>query len=672
MRARLFVCVLLAAYATPHARAAVIDEIQVTATRRSSSIDAVPAPVSVIDASVIATSTLLTDALAFAPGVMLQETTPGQGAAVVRGLKGSEVLHLVDGIRLNNAIFRSAPTQYLALVPGASVQRIEVLHGSAAALYGSDAVGGVVNIITRQPQFAEDRVRVTGDATLKLNSADALRAAALTLELADDELAALIAFDAARTGERRIGGGERVSDSGYETYGLRAAVRSRITERATMFADVQLMRQPSTPRVDELNAGFGETQAASAEFFFEPNQRTFVHVGAQIDDGWLGAEWQLRSAWQRIDDDRRTRNSGSRIRTLETNRSDLFHVGVTGGREYARGGWTVGAEWYHDAVASTRRTVDLDTAEQVATQPRFPDDSSLDQAAVFGQLVWLPTDRQTLSAGIRFTDLTADTNSAGAAPLGNTDVSGEVGWLLALTESVSIAANIGRSFRAPNIFDLGVSGARPGNRFNIANGDLQPETAIQYDVGVRYVDDRISAKATLFRLDYRDRIASVPTGELTADGRVIERNENIARAEIVGLELDARYALRDRLSLLLVVNAVRGTEFNPEREPGDRIPPVNGQLRLTWSARPNTQLATGVTFAREQNRLSARDVRDSRINPLGTPGWVSFDIALQQQLRQRWQLDAQLQNVLDQRYRVHGSGVDARGINLALQLRYTF
>ena len=68
-------------------------------------------------------------------GVYLQQTTPGQGAAIIRGLKGSSILHLVDGIRVNNAIFRSAPTQYFALVPTSAVERIEVLRGTPASLY---------------------------------------------------------------------------------------------------------------------------------------------------------------------------------------------------------------------------------------------------------------------------------------------------------------------------------------------------------------------------------------------------------------------------------------------------------------------------------------------------------------------------------------------------------
>lgn len=88
-----------------------IDEIQVTATRRPLEASRVSSALTVIDGADVVNEKLATDALASAAGVYLQQTTVGQGAAIIRGLKGSEILHLVDGLRLNNTIFRNAPTQ---------------------------------------------------------------------------------------------------------------------------------------------------------------------------------------------------------------------------------------------------------------------------------------------------------------------------------------------------------------------------------------------------------------------------------------------------------------------------------------------------------------------------------------------------------------------------------
>src|SRR5210317_2415413 len=118
-----------------------LEEILVTATRRTVSIAEVSSGITLVDGAAVRDKKLVTDALDVEVGVYLQQTTPGQGAAIIRGLKGSSILHLVDGIRLNNAIFRNAPTQYFSLVPVTAIERVEVLRGTPTSLYGNDAVG---------------------------------------------------------------------------------------------------------------------------------------------------------------------------------------------------------------------------------------------------------------------------------------------------------------------------------------------------------------------------------------------------------------------------------------------------------------------------------------------------------------------------------------------------
>ena len=109
----------------------VLEEITVIGARRATLTRELPAAVSVVGQETVTNEKLLTDALQSMVGVTVQQTTPGQGAAIIRGLKGSSVLHLVDGMRLNNAIFRAAPTPWLALVPPSSVERLEVIRGGS-------------------------------------------------------------------------------------------------------------------------------------------------------------------------------------------------------------------------------------------------------------------------------------------------------------------------------------------------------------------------------------------------------------------------------------------------------------------------------------------------------------------------------------------------------------
>ena len=148
-----------------------LEEIAVLATRRAVKLGDLSSSVATAGGAAVADRKLATDALADMNGITLQQTTPGQGAAIVRGLKGSAVLHLVDGMRLNNAIFRTAPTPWFALVPPTSVERIEVIRGTPAALYGSEAVGGVIQSVSRLPSFDTDAMSTRGEVAIGLDSA---------------------------------------------------------------------------------------------------------------------------------------------------------------------------------------------------------------------------------------------------------------------------------------------------------------------------------------------------------------------------------------------------------------------------------------------------------------------------------------------------------------------
>ena len=133
----------------------VMESVVVTATRKEESLLDVAEAISVVGADDIARlgPEMLAEMARGIPGAFFQQTTPGQGIPIIRGLKGSQVLHLIDGMRLNNAFFRNAPNQYLGLVDAYATERVEVVRGSAPSLYGADAMGGVLQVLSREPGF---------------------------------------------------------------------------------------------------------------------------------------------------------------------------------------------------------------------------------------------------------------------------------------------------------------------------------------------------------------------------------------------------------------------------------------------------------------------------------------------------------------------------------------
>jgi hemoglobin/transferrin/lactoferrin receptor protein len=667
----------LPAFATTAVTVPPIDEVLVTVKRRASSLRDISMPVSLVAGEDVQTQKILTDALSAISGVFLQQTTPGQGAAIVRGLKGSAVLHLVDGIRLNNAIFRSAPTQYLALVPTSGIERLEVIRGTPTSLYGSDAIGGVVQVITRIPKFDSENFDVRADAMVSFDTAEDGQMLNATLDFGNRRYAASLSGEYRTTGDRRIGGGDVIKPSAYDAKAVRMLLFASPTTGKSWLLDLHYLEQPHTPRVDELVPGYGQTLPSSAEFAFKPNERAFVHLRRTSDAGVLGLDWTTDLAWQRIVDDRSTRDLGSADRIEESNSSDLSALTISASQNSDTGSWVVGADLYHDRVRSSRSSTDIETLLSQQLAPRFPDDSTIQQFALYGNVDRQLTDRQLMSVGVRYSSVGIKLpSSAGveATDLDVNDLSGDIGWVYELSESSQLFANVGYGFRAPNIFDLGSLGSRPGNRFNIPNTSLNSEHVVQGDFGLRVQRKSWDAEVAFFALDYDDRITPALTGDLTSSGRDVVQSVNAANATLRGAELELNMVFANHLSARVLLNYTRGDQSMPDigNEPADRIPPLNGRLQIMYGSGRAWQLDGWLNFAAKQERLSARDIRDVRVNPDGTSGWGTVGLRVLFDTADSWRFSLGLDNVLDKKYRTHGSGIDGVGRNLSVNIRKTW
>jgi outer membrane receptor protein involved in Fe transport len=301
----------------------------------------------------------------------------------------------------------------------------------------------------------------------------------------------------------------------------------------------------------------------------------------------------------------------------------------------------------------------------------------MDSAAVYLSGEWFATDNFDLSAGLRYSwfdiKLPADENHRGVL-LTPADLTGDIHVVYALNSDLKLVANFGRGFRPPNIFDLATLGARPGNRFNIANTDLHPESVWSYDLGFKTETDSVELEVFAFYLDYSDKITSVFTGETTEDGRDIVRSENRNSVTIYGLETGVYWAAAEEIRVFAVINYTRGEEqgdLGPAL-PADRIPPLNGKLGLEYFFKGNWRIESYLLFAGRQDRLSPRDVRDPRINPAGTDGWSTLNLLLDWQVSGSLQLGLRMENLTARAYREHASGIGAPGRNIGLWVNYSF
>ena len=660
-----------------------LESVVVTATRIEQSMLDVAEAVSVIDGEAITRQApeLLAEMLRGVPGAFFQQTTPGQGVPIIRGLKGSQVLHLVDGIRLNNAFFRDAPNQYLGLVDAYVTERTEIIRGSAPSLHGADAMGGVVQVLSSEPIFDSSRWSSDGRLYGAYNSADSSLIG--RAEAAVGRLGAVLSggITYQEHHDRRVGGGETVSPSGYRVEAADLKWRQDIGHHGELMVSAQYLEQPSTPRVDELVPGFGQDTPSSKQYFFRPNRRDFLHARYRLESesSWF-QHFEAHLARQTIHDDRLTQDYGATAVVRESNTSDLdaltlqFNSPWQGFGSIAELVW--GMEIYRDTVTSNRYRSEADSAPAVQVPGRFPDGSTMDSNALYASNHW-SWDRLSMDAGLRYSRFEIYLPASPEVPavkLEPTDLTGDLHLGYEFAPGMHLVANLGRGFRPPNVFDLGTLGSRPGNRFNIPNPGLRPETVWSYDAGIKLSSGRWQLEAFAWYSDYRDKISSRPTGDVTPEGRLVVRSDNLNEARLYGVEAGVRYLAGTGFEVYGVFNFTRGEESDPDgnANPADRIPPLNGRVGLVWEPLEPWRFEPYIDFAGPQNRLSPRDMEDPRIDPEGTSGWVTLNLMASWQATDRATLGLKLQNLGDRNYREHGSGIDAAGRNLGAWVNLLF
>ncbi len=659
---------------------AMLDTIQVTATKRPESTLQTPASTTIVTRAELAEAAMQTpmDALHGEVGTFVQQTTPGQGVIIVRGLKGSEVLHLVDGFRLNNAIFRNAPNQYIALVDGQSLDRIEVVRGPSSTLYGGDAMGGVVQMLTPALQYSERDWRWGGRLRMIAGSADESSLGRTEIAGGNDRFAFSIGATSQEVNDLRVGGGETLPFTGLTARYGDFKVGARIAEGHELVLGLQYSEQPRTPRYDALVPGFGQTQPENAVFFFEPQQRRFAQLLWRIDAANAAFDsGEVRIGRQLVVDDRRSRAFATPNEERERNRDTTTGIAAQFGKSVGEHHHlSYGFETYRDTVDSSRLRTNIETGVTTVRAPRFPSGSRMTSQAVYLADDWRK-DRFDINAGLRYSRFDIEIPASDAAPgvrLKPDDLTGNIGVSVELSEPLRLAANVGRGFRAPNIFDLGIFGPRPGNRYSEPNSNLKPESVISVDIGLKYGGERMSGELIAFRSQYRDKITSVLTGEVRPDGALVVQNRNITQQNLWGVEAGARYRWESPdLELYATATYTRGDERSGGDEvPADRIPPLFGKLGARWRASDRFGFEAYALYATAQDRLSPRDAIDPRINPNGTAGWGTLNLRADWRIFEGLGVALRAENLADKRFREHGSGLDEPGRNLIVSLDYRF
>lgn len=676
----------------------ILETVIVTGSGRTEAENDTPYTVNVLESIDLNEhlSRSLPEAFEEIPGVMIQKTAHGQGSPFIRGFTGFRNLLLIDGIRLNNAAFREGPNQYWSTVDPLAASQIELIKGQGAVLYGSDAIGGTVNVITKSADVLahpEGQSFTGGNLFYRWSSGEQSHVGRIEAEAGIGGRTGIhFGYTARDLGDIRASGLGELPKTGYTEAGLDARLDHYFAENLKLTLAYQQFVQDGVWRTHKTTFGRsweGTTIGDERQRILDQTRRLgYAQLEATDLEGFV-TEMKASVSWQRHEEDQDRIRSDHR-RDVQGFDLDSVGTSIQFSSELPVGDLLYGASYYRDTADSFRRDFHADGSfNQDQIQGAIGDDATYDLAGAFLQDRIPVTDQFEVLLGGRYTFARADIGkvedpTTGAAISINEDwhdYSASIRgiWDLTGDESAIFYGGASQGFRAPNFSDLSRLDTARSNELETASPSLDPEQFVTYELGTRVTRDRFSGGVALYYTDIEDLIVRTPTGRIIdGDSEVTKRNG--ASGYVYGIELDASLKLSDRLTLFgnFAWNDGKADTFptaSPfsEEQSVSRLLPPTGLIGLRWDPADALWLEVSSQLVGKQDRLNTQDRSDTqRIPPGGTPGYALLNVRAGWQVTDSLLITAAAENITDEEYRAHGSGQNEPGINFIMGATLTF
>ncbi len=632
--------------------------VVITATRTKSSLEQTNAAVSLINKKQAfqQNSRSVPEMLMNLSGVWMQKTGHAGGSPFLRGLTGNQVLLMTDGIRLNNATYRYGPNQYLSTIDPFTVQSAEVVRGVAGTLYGSDAIGGVVNIITSDPRFVSGKGEVHGNVSAKWMSRGMEKTISSTLSYNSRNISFEATGSFSDFGDAFAANGKNQSPSSYDQGSFFSKLRYRINDKQILTASFQQLAQQDVDLYDQV------TQRGFAISKIDPQKRQLAYIRWEGLMKSFVADQIRVTVSRQVSTERRIRQ---RVNSAITNYE--YDQVITGGAQ-AELEKKIGKNWkmingidaYSDDVESSA----FDATASSSLNPKrglYTDGSSMFAFSAFSHHQ-LRFGKFDLTGGLRANKYSVNIPDTlfGKVTLNPFALAVDAGIMYNINDKWKLTAGLSTGYRTPNVNDLSSFGKFDFGT-EVPSPDLKPERSFNKEIGIKRVSDNSYLHLTAYHnslTDLIDRVRATYEGDSLINGDKVFTKANTGNAVIYGFEAEFSTWISKSFRLISHVTYTYG-QNETANEPLRRIPPVFGRLTGEYHMN-NFFVAMDWIGAGEQDRLSSGDKSDHRIDPEGTAGWGIVS-ARAGYLYRSLSVETGIENILDQAYRIHGSGMDGYG-----------
>ena len=659
--------------------------------------------------------------------VYMQRSQAGGGSPRLRGFGANNVLMVVDGIRLNNLIYRTGNLQNLIQVDATSLAGAEVLFGPGSVQYGSDALGGVMVFRTKDPVFntSEQGLQVRGEGLLRYGTAATERTASAEVDLSWSRVASYTSITATRFGDLRSGGtfptsqptfgrrdwyADRIGgrdtmlatddplvqrSSGYDQLNLLQKVRWQMADDWTVGLTALFTTSSNIPRYDrlfELRTTNGVANPRFAEWYYGPQ---FLSLNAITLQGRAIAPFMddlsvvLSQQWYR--ESRHSRVFRNDVRNDQFERVSVTNLNVDARMRMDDG--DLDRDLYYGMEVSLQRStssandVDIAANTTVPGVTRYPDGgSTYDSYAAYVQGRWEFLEELSIAGGVRASvvDLQSTITDSSVFKLPFTSiatqpsaVTGSLGITWVPTAWATVRGNVSTGFRAPNVDDIGKVFDSQTGLVVVPNPALGPMTVTTAEVGLEVspVPDW-SLTGTLFHSWLQDLMQIAPSTFAGRDSipfngvtSAVTSLQNVGTGNLKGIAL-VLHGTIGRVTVDATASVTTGTDNN-----GNvlmHITPAFGMVRCAWRPTSSIHASADVRWsaAWTPDMIPPAEARLNVHYPAGgLPPWTVAGARVTYDATSAVSLQLAVENMFDLQYRSANSGISAPGRNIVSSLR---
>jgi hemoglobin/transferrin/lactoferrin receptor protein len=548
--------------------------------------------------------------------IFVQKSQQGGSSPVIRGFEASRILIVIDGVRLNNAIYRSGHLQNIITNDQNSLQRVEVMYGPSSTIYGSDALGGTIHLITKSPILcSNNKTFSTGTAFTRYSSVNNEKTIHADASIGGKKFAWFQSYNFSDFGDMKMG---KNYPNNYPDFGRRSqyvgqvngidSVMKNTDDRLQKFSgykqwdiiekflfkqneyvshtlNLQLSNTNNVPRYDRLQdvKNFGGTTGTTlryAEWYYGPQKREMGSYELNISKISFWDELKVNINFQSIVESRQTREYRRPDRfDSQVEKVNVFGTTISGRKKIGNNEWVLGGDIQLNDVKSTASRTNLTTGAISKLNTRYPDGKNrMNNLGVYAQHTYkFKNQKLVLNDGLRIQSINLQSNVLDnsffhlpdtAVKQSNIAITGNAGIVFAPNKSTLLSATISSAFRAPNIDDLSkiFESSTSAKQVVIPNANLKPEYSYNVDLTIRQmISKKISFELTGFYTLFNQAIIKAPfklNGQDSINYNGVKsqvlasQNEN--RANLYGFSLSATAEIFSGFTFNSSLSATKG------------------------------------------------------------------------------------------------------------------